>query len=241
MVLKRQAALRRFLLGLSLVAAGAVGTLVLVRLTDSAGSGREAGGGMMTRPEWQGMMREMMGGMLPPGIAPEELPDPEAEGARLLVRYCTGCHGLPSPAGHTAREWPGVVDRMLARVRMMSRMGPMMRRMRGDIDVPGARQRRTLLSYLEANALRPADAAALPEAGSRGAALFQEACSQCHELPDPGLHTSGEWPAVVERMRDRMREWGRRVISDEERDAIVGYLGRHAGRPGGRRSPEGPR
>lgn len=35
------------------------------------------------------MMQQMMGGMLPPGITPQDLPDPESRGAKLLSRYCS--------------------------------------------------------------------------------------------------------------------------------------------------------
>ena len=40
----------------------------------------------------------------------------------------------------------------------------------------------------------------LPSPASAGARLMQKFCVQCHGLPSPGLHTAGEWPAVVGRM-----------------------------------------
>lgn len=33
-------------------------------------------------------------------------------GAEAVRKYCTGCHGAPSPTAHTAPEWPNVLYRM---------------------------------------------------------------------------------------------------------------------------------
>ena len=66
------------------------------------------------------MMQQMMGGMLPPGITPQDLPDPESRGAKLLSRYCSQYHNLPSPRMHTAEDWPRIAGRMLSRERMMT-------------------------------------------------------------------------------------------------------------------------
>lgn len=30
----------------------------------------------------------------------------------VLLRYCSGCHGLPKPASRTSKEWPPIVWRM---------------------------------------------------------------------------------------------------------------------------------
>lgn len=49
-------------------------------------------------------MREMMSGRLPPGITPDDLPEPESAGANVLVRYCAQCHHLPNPAMQTAES-----------------------------------------------------------------------------------------------------------------------------------------
>ncbi len=83
------------------------------------------GWGMMHGPRMGAMMQEMMSGRLPPGIAPEDLPDAESPGARLLARYCTQCHNLPAPAMHTAEEWPAVEARMFNRMAMMWGRGGM--------------------------------------------------------------------------------------------------------------------
>lgn len=64
------------------------------------------------------MMQQMMGGMLPPGIKSQDLPEPESRGAKLLNTYCSQCHNLPSPRMHTAEDWPRVAGRTLSRERI---------------------------------------------------------------------------------------------------------------------------
>lgn len=54
------------------------------------------GHGMMDQRHMKEMMQQMMGGMLPPGIRPQDLPEPESLGATLLSTYCSQCHNLPS-------------------------------------------------------------------------------------------------------------------------------------------------
>ncbi|MFQ5690534.1 MAG: hypothetical protein ACE5HQ_09710 [Gemmatimonadota bacterium] len=45
----------------------------------------------------------------------------------------------------------------------------------------------------------------LPESRSRGAALLQVYCVQCHWMPAPQMHTAAEWPILVHRMLMRAR------------------------------------
>jgi cytochrome c5 len=174
------------------------------------------GRGMMNRDQMKDMMQRMMPGMLPPGVKPESLPEPDSRGANLLVRYCSQCHDLPSPAMHTAEEWPQVADRMLTRMSMMSGMM--------SIENPSLEERQAIVAYLKANALKSISPNDLPAPESKGALIFKETCSQCHALPDPKLHTSGEWPKVLERMTSNMQSMGRRVITEDEKKAILSYL-----------------
>jgi len=186
----------------------------------------------MHGPGMRAMMQEMMSGRLPPSITPENLPDSESPGAKLLARYCTQCHNLPAPAMHTAEEWPAVESRMFNRMAMMSGrggMGGMMRRRMMSIQGPTGGEQETILDYLQGHALRPANVEALGPPDTPGLALFRQTCSQCHALPDPTLHTADEWPVVVDRMRKNMRAMDRRVITDPERDEIVGFLATEAG------------
>ncbi len=67
--------------------------------------------------------------------------------------------------------------------------------------------------------------------------MFEQACSQCHALPDPGSHTAAEWPAVVRRMQRNML-WMNRVVGSrfDPREPqlrpveIIEFLQRHARR-----------
>lgn len=74
------------------------------------------------------------------------------------------------------------------------------------------------------------DPAGLPAPGTgTGYALAREICTQCHELPAPGLHTSGEWQEVIARMTGYMRSAGKRVPDRAERRALVAYYSGNAG------------
>ena len=44
----------------------------------------------------------------------------------------------------------------------------------------------------------------LPDKNSPAAQLMQTYCTQCHELPGPGRHTTSEWPLVLDRMMTLM-------------------------------------
>jgi len=61
-------------------------------------------------------------------------------GHSLTVEFCSTCHAAPVPAAHTAKEWQGVVARMLDTMR------------RGGKPLPGPGQIETILDYLQANA-----------------------------------------------------------------------------------------
>ncbi len=180
------------------------------------------GGGMMNRAQMEDMMQRMMHGVLPPGIKAENLPDPGSNGAKLLVRYCSQCHNLPSPAMHTAEEWPSVTGRMFARMSMMSGMGMM------GIEKPSSGEQQSILAYLKTYSMKSISPGSLPSPDSQGAILFKDICSQCHSLPDPSLHTAQEWSAVVKRMRANMQAMGRRVITDQEGTEIIAYLSNYA-------------
>lgn len=172
-------------------------------------------------PRMEGMM-EMMGNM-PEGIPAADLPDSRSQGARLVTRYCSQCHGIPTPTRLSAEEWAPTLRRMIVRVERMSRMP--MRRMRA----PSSEEEVAILRYLQEHALRTAPPESLA-GGDPTAQLFAEACSRCHALPDPAQYQPGEWPAVVERMRDNMRRMGVDEITDTAADQIVEFLQRRARR-----------
>lgn len=52
---------------------------------------------------------------------------------------------------------------------------------------------------------------------SRAGQRFAQTCSQCHPLPDPRQHTAQQWPGVVARMEQHMRE---RNLPIPDRDSI---------------------
>jgi cytochrome c5 len=166
------------------------------------------------------MMQGMMGGRLPPGIESENLPDPDSSGAKLLARYCTQCHNLPSPGMHTQEEWPTVTQRMFHRMSIISGMM--------GIEAPSVDEQEAIVAYLKTHSLKPMIHGILPSPESPEAISFKNTCSQCHALPDPKLHTADEWPNVVERMRTNMQNMGRRVITDQEMNEIVSYLATRA-------------
>ena len=108
--------------------------------------------------------------------------------------------------------------------KMKGMMQGMMGRGMMDMQAPAAEEQKELLAYLQRNALRPASVETLGPPDTPGLASFRQTCSLCHALPDPGLHTSDEWPDVVARMQKNMDIMGKPGINDQERDEIVGYL-----------------
>jgi hypothetical protein len=95
------------------------------------GMGDKDDQGMMSQGHMKEMMQQMMAGILPPGIKPQDLPEPESRGAKLLSTYCSQCHNLPSPRMHAAEDWRRVTRRMLSRERMMAGMRGMMMQVEG--------------------------------------------------------------------------------------------------------------
>lgn len=195
-------------------------------------------------PEGEWVRADLM--TIPDGVAPDALPEPGSRGARLAVRYCSQCHGVPTPKRHSAADWIPTLRRMFSRMDHMSSMGGMMggRRGRGTrgmmggdrgrmpmgmhgVDAPSEAERADLVAYYTGHAMRAIDPGSAP-AGA-GSEAFRDRCSRCHALPDPAAHAPGEWPAVVERMRGNMERAGVEGLSDAEAEAIVGYLRRSSG------------
>jgi cytochrome c5 len=154
----------------------------------------------------------------PPGVAPGDLPSPASEGARHIATFCAACHNLPSPAIHSATDWPGVVRRMWLRMdRLPSTFG---------VAVPSVQQRQVMLDYLIANALK-VSGTNLPQGAGRS--TFSQTCSRCHALPDPRQHSAADWPAVVLRMEERMDQMKVDRPSPEATQGILLYLGTVSG------------
>jgi cytochrome c5 len=149
----------------------------------------------------------------PPGITAASLPEPGSPGAAALTTYCAQCHELPSPAMHSATDWPSVVRRMWLR----------MDRLPGDVGIraPDEGSRAQLLSYLMANALQ-VGGANLP--AGEGRYEFMMVCSRCHALPDPRVHSPKDWLAVFSRMERNMERMLVVPATPEETNRILSYL-----------------
>ena len=152
--------------------------------------------------------------ILPPTFAPDELPEPGSQGARLTLRYCVQCHNLPNPAMHHAEKWPGIVERMVLRMEGRGNLGLLMSEMMAGVKAPSEDETRALVGYLRKYAQTPLDAQRYPEVNQPSGEAFRLACNQCHVLPDPRRHTAAEWPRVVARMQENM-EWMNRVVGSQ--------------------------
>jgi mono/diheme cytochrome c family protein len=157
---------------------------------------------------------------LPPsGIAPGDLPDPQSQGAQLLVTHCGQCHALPVPTAHSATDWPSVARRMWLRMDFLpASLG---------MKVPTAADRYTVLNYLTSNALK-VSGSVLP--AGRGRDEFATVCSQCHALPDPRVHSAQDWPTVYARMERNMERMQVRPPGGTVGTDILVYLQTVAGR-----------
>lgn len=220
------------------------------RERQSSGSSPQTTGDRSTNQNsMQQMMRSMMSGVVPPGIKPADLPDPNIQGAKLVAKYCVQCHDLPSPLMHSAKEWPGIAERMFSRMAMCSRMSGMgmMGKMRGmgmrgmmggtggsgmmgmmNIEAPSTEEQRIIVQYLQEHSLQSIQPDALPMPRTKGALLFVSTCAQCHALPDPGLHTAQEWPQIVARMKKNMIAMGKTVPNAATLRTITQFLQRAA-------------
>lgn len=114
--------------------------------------------------------------IMPPGMRPRDLPQPESRGASLLQTYCSQCHNLPGPGRHTADEWRAVLERMTLLMDVANRFGGLM----GNVMVPDAEEGEELRTYLTNNALQ----AMQGEAGGMVAAAFTSHCGSCRHGAD---------------------------------------------------------
>jgi cytochrome c2 len=177
----------------------------------------------------------MLERILPPTFSPAQLPQPATRGAGLVVQYCVQCHNLPNPAMHHAPKWPGIVERMVLRMRGRGNMGELMKDMMAGVQAPTDEEAKVLLAYLQQNSQRALDRKKYPDVESPAAQSFRLACQQCHVLPDPQRHKASEWPAIVERMAQNM-QWMNRVVGTQRNpfepqlrtEEILLFLQRHA-------------
>lgn len=69
----------------------------------------------------------------------------------------------------------------------------------------------------------------LPDPQSKGAALLASYCSQCHNLPSPKMHSTGDWSMRFEKMMDHAlllagASSNVKIPADKEKKEIVSYL-----------------
>ena len=173
--------------------------------------------------------------ILPPTFEAAQLPEPDSEGARLVIGYCVQCHNLPNPAMHNAAKWRPVVGRMVTRMEGRGNLGVLMSEMMAGVRAPSAAETATLVAYLRKHAQKALDRRRYPDVDDLSGEAFRVACSQCHVLPDPRRYRAAEWPAVVARMQENM-EWMNRVVASKpvpgepqlRVDEILAFLEKHA-------------
>jgi cytochrome c5 len=149
----------------------------------------------------------------PPDMKPADLPEPNSKGAQLLGQFCAQCHNLPSPAMHSATDWPSIARRMWLR---MEWLPPTL-----GVKVPAMAERFAMLDYLTSNALK-VSAANLPKGPGRE--TFELVCSRCHALPDPRVHSPVDWPAVFSRMQQNMERMKVAPLTRSQTSDILLYL-----------------
>jgi hypothetical protein len=111
----------------------------------------------------------------------------------------------------------------------------------GDIDAARRRWAESPHGPMLERLLPPTfEPAQLPEPDSRGAQLTLRYCVQCHNLPNPAMHSAQRWPGVVDRMVLRMHGRGNlgtlmadlmagvQAPTDDEASELVAYLRRNS-------------
>jgi|CXWL01.1.fsa_nt_gi hypothetical protein len=59
---------------------------------------------------------------------------------------------------------------------------------------------------------------------SPGFSEARRVCAQCHALPNPNQHPPVAWPSVVARMENYIRGSNKRMPTQSEHDALLGYF-----------------
>jgi len=195
------------------VMVGVVGSLAACRPAPQAAVDSTTGGGHGLNRQDELLLAAANIALPPPNVTAADLPEPNSNGAQLVVQYCVQCHNLPTPGMHSATDWPSITRRMWLR---MEWLPPML-----GVKVPTMAERFAMLDYLTANALR-VSAANLPP--GRGRETFELACSRCHALPDPRVHSPADWPTVFSRMQQNMERMKVAPLTRSQTTDILLYL-----------------
>lgn len=109
----------------------------------------------LIRDHYDTMYRDMqtmrgMGWMWAPNAA-ASLPEAGSKGARLVSKYCSQCHAVPSPSIHTPKEWSEVT------ARMQKHIGDQVQPSTGStVKIPSAEELAAITKYLGQHAAAPA-------------------------------------------------------------------------------------
>ncbi len=160
--------------------------------------------------------------VIPSGLNPAAMPDPDSRGATLLTLYCAQCHELPTPLMHSASEWPAIIDRMQYHIK--SRHSGMLT----HTIMPPQKDWQILRSYMQEYAQISLEGDKYTDLNEPAGQAFQSTCSQCHDAPSPEQHNAREWPRVVLRMKGHMQKAGKAVPDLESTGQIVNYLQKHS-------------
>ena len=158
------------------------------------------------------------------GMNEKYVPEAGGKEAALYIESCAFCHDLPDPSSHDAIEWGFVIERMetlIVEVKNQKGVAIPWDGDRGD----------RILGYLQRHAFQGMNPDDLPDSPERGAKLFKEACAACHTLPDPSMHSMRVWEYVLSKMQQFQKEMGEPVMSEEEVEAVLGYVGAVSGQP----------
>ena len=168
------------------------------------------------------LVKQLVTVSLPPGIAPDKLPEPNSLGAKRLQKYCNQCHDIFSPRMHSAEKWLSVFQRMSWHMQMMPRGRKLSSMIK--IEVPSLQEGTELLTYLKRHSLQAADQSKLEHLDTPRGMAFLQTCAQCHALPDPKQHSTQEWPSITTRMNQNMELMQKPVIQPNEEALIVQFL-----------------
>ncbi|MDX8412320.1 MAG: hypothetical protein R8K46_10705 [Mariprofundaceae bacterium] len=68
----------------------------------------------------------------------------------------------------------------------------------------------------------------IPEADMADAKVFVTRCGSCHVAPHPKRLDFTDWQHMLKVMESQMQHRGMKPLAADERQAILGYLGRNA-------------
>ena len=147
-------------------------------------------------PMMQQRLLEAANIALPPGVAPESLPEPASAGRE--DRSDPVLHAMSRPA----------ISRHARSHRLDDRGAPDVGAHRHDGGRPrhpDAQHRRARRCCSRISRRTRSRSPSQPPAGA-GEARLQRTCSRCHALADPKMHSAPDWPVVVMRMEKNMEK-----------------------------------